>query len=219
MYIVVYAMEPKRFKEVRNRIPITGKQAKVYKNPNNDPKGRWRPIPITAQAGHATPDQFYSITAPSGKVFKPSQGRCWSLSESTFNQMRAEERIWFGKKGSSQPNLIRYLSEVEGMVPWTWWPHDDVGHTDESKKEIYEILGKEVDFATPKPVRLLERILQIATSPGDLILDSFAGSGTTAHAVLRLDHEGSGQKCAPLHSYSDAFRIGKAGKNRRQHCP
>ncbi|MCX6907460.1 MAG: site-specific DNA-methyltransferase [Verrucomicrobia bacterium] len=193
-YIVVYAMNPKRFKEVRNRIPITGKQAKVYKNPNDDPKGRWRPIPITAQAGHATPDQFYSITAPSGKVFKPSEGRCWGLAEATFNQMRAEGKIWFGKKGNSQPNLIRYLSEVEGMVPWTWWPHDDVGHTDESKKEIYEILGKEVDFATPKPVRLLERILQIATNPGDLVLDSFAGSGTTAHAVLKLNHQAAREK-------------------------
>ena len=193
-YIVVYALDPKRFTEIRNRIPITGKQAKVYKNLNNDPKGRWRPIPITAQAGHATPDQFYSITAPSGKVFRPSKGRCWSLSESTFNHMRAEGRIWFGKKGNSQPNLIRYLSEVEGMVPWTWWPHDDVGHTDESKKEIYEILGKDVDFATPKPVRLLERVLQIATGPGDVILDSFAGSGTTAHAALKLDHQGADKK-------------------------
>jgi site-specific DNA-methyltransferase (adenine-specific)/adenine-specific DNA-methyltransferase len=73
------------------------------------------------------------------------------------------------------------------MVPWTWWPHEDVGHTDESKKEIYEVLGKEVDFDTPKPVRLLERILQIATNPGDIVLDSFAGSGTTGHAVLKLN--------------------------------
>jgi len=190
-YIVVYAMNPKRFKEIRNRIPITGKQAKVYKNPNNDPKGRWRPIPISAQAGHATKDQFYPITAPSGKVFKPSQGRCWALAEATFNQLRKDGRIWFGKKGDSQPNEIRYLSEVEGMVPWTWWPHEDVGHTDESKKEIYEVLGKEVDFDTPKPVRLLERVLQIATSPGDIILDSFAGSGTTGHAVFKLNQSAS----------------------------
>lgn len=187
-YIVVYAMQPKRFKLTRNTIPITGKQAKVYKNPNNDPKGRWRPIPITAQAGHATPDQFYAITAPSGKVFRPSKGRCWGLSEATFKQLLADGRIWFGKKGNSQPNVIRYLTEVEGMVPWTWWPHEDVGHTDESKKEIYEILGKEVDFATPKPVRLIERVLQIASNPGDLVLDSFAGSGTTGHAVLKLNH-------------------------------
>lgn len=193
-YIVVYAMDPKRFKEVRNRIPITGKQAKVYKNLNNDPKGRWRPIPITAQAGHATDDQFYAITAPSGRVFRPSKGRCWSLCEATFNQLRRDGRIWFGKKGNSQPNVVRYLSEVEGMVPWTWWPHEDVGHTDESKKEIYEVLGQEVDFATPKPVRLIERIIQIATNPGDIVLDSFAGSGTTGHAVLKINQAAQDKK-------------------------
>jgi adenine-specific DNA-methyltransferase len=187
-YVVVYAMEPKRFKEVRNRIPITGKQAKVYKNPNSDPQGRWRGIPITAQAGHATADQFYPITAPSGKVFRPSKGRCWSLCEATFNDLRSKGKIWFGKKGNSQPNVIRYLFEVEGMVPWTWWPHEDVGHTDESKKEIYDVLGQDVNFDTPKPVRLIERILQIATNPGDLVLDSFGGSGTTGHAVIKMNH-------------------------------
>jgi adenine-specific DNA-methyltransferase len=186
-YIIVYAMDPKRFKEIRNRIPITGKQAKVYKNLNNDPRGRWRGIPITAQAGHATEEQFYPITAPSGKVFRPSKGRCWGLSQATFENLKAEGRIWFGKKGNSQPNIIRYLSEVEGMVPWTWWPHEEVGHTDESKKEIYDLLGQDVDFDTPKPSRLIERILQVATSPGDLVLDSFAGSGTTGHATMKLN--------------------------------
>jgi site-specific DNA-methyltransferase (adenine-specific)/adenine-specific DNA-methyltransferase len=186
-YIIVYAMDPKRFKEIRNRIPITDKQAKVYKNLNNDPRGRWRGIPITAQAGHATEEQFYPITAPSGKVFRPSKGRCWGLSQVTFENLKAEGRIWFGKNGNSQPNIIRYLSEVEGMVPWTWWPHEEVGHTDESKKEIYDLLGQDVDFDTPKPSRLIERILQVATSPGDLVLDSFAGSGTTGHAVLKLN--------------------------------
>ena len=186
-YILVYAMNPADFKKTRNKIEITGKQAKVYKNPNNDPKGRWRPVPMTAQAGHATPDQFYPITAPSGKVFRPSRGRCWGLSEATFNDLREKGRIWFGKTGNSQPNVIRYLSEVEGVVPWTWWPHEEVGHTDESKKEIYDILSTELDFDTPKPTRLMSRILQIATNPGDLVLDSFAGSGTTGHAVLKLN--------------------------------
>lgn len=186
-YILVYAMDPALFKKTRNKIEFSGKQAKVYKNPNNDPKGRWRPIPMTAQAGHATKDQFYEITAPSGKVFKPSRGRCWALSETTFKQLLTEGRIWFGKKGNSQPNVIRYLSEVEGVVPWTWWPHEEVGHTDESKKEIYDILSKELDFDTPKPTRLMQRILRIATNPGDLVLDSFAGSGTTGHAVLQMN--------------------------------
>jgi hypothetical protein len=187
-YVVVYAMNPKRFKEIRNRTPISGKQAKVYKNPNNDPRGRWRPIPMTAQAGHATAEQFYPITAPSGKVFRPPKGRCWGLAQATFERLLEQGRIWFGKNGNSQPNVIRYLTEVEGMVPWTWWPHEDAGHTDEAKKEINSILEKDIDFDTPKPTRLMEQILQIATNPGDLILDSFAGSGTTAHAVLKLNN-------------------------------
>lgn len=187
-YLLVYAMNPERFKSVRNKIPPTGKQAKVYRNPNNDPRGRWRPVPLTAQAGHATPEQFYEIQAPSGRIFKPSAGRCWGVAQATYKEYLADGRIYFGKKGDSQPNLIRYLSEVEGMVPWTWWPHEEVGNTDESSKELLEIFGAEVAFdTTPKPSRLIERVLQIATSPGDLVMDSFAGSGTTGHAVLKLN--------------------------------
>jgi len=178
-YIVVYAKDPFTFKERRNRIPLTEEQAKVYKNPNKDPRGRWRPIPMTAQEGHATPDQFYEIVAPGGRVHKPPEGRCWALSRKTFEKLRAEGRIWFGKDGNSQPNVIRHLSEVEGMVPWTWWPSEEVGHTDEAKKEIHALFGKVDAFDTPKPERLMHRVLTIATNPGDLILDSFGGSGTT----------------------------------------
>jgi len=185
-YIIVYAKSPELFKATRNKVPLDAKSQKVYKNPNKDPQGPWRLIPITAQAGHATPDQFYEIVSPSGKIFTPPSGRCWGLAKATFDRLNAEGKIYFGKKGNSQPSLIRYLWEVEGLVPWTWWPHDEVGHTDESKKELYSILGKEIDFENPKPTRLIKRILQIATNPGDLILDSFAGSGTTGHATLQL---------------------------------
>jgi adenine-specific DNA-methyltransferase len=100
--------------------------------------------------------------------------------------MVADGRIWFGKNSDSQPGIIRYLSEVEGMVPWTWWPHDECGHTDEAKKEMHDIYGKEFAFDTPKPERLLLRILQIATNPGDIVLDSFAGSGTTGAVAHKM---------------------------------
>lgn len=186
-YVIVYAKAPEAFKATRNRIPLTPEQAKVYKNPNNDPKGRWRAIPMTAQEGHATAEQFYEISAPGGTVYTPPKGRCWGLSKATFERLRSEGRIWFGKDGNGQPNTIRYLSEVEGVVPWTWWPHEEVGHTDEAKKEIHALFGKVDAFDTPKPERLMQRVLAIATNPGDLILDSFAGSGTTGAVAHKMN--------------------------------
>lgn len=175
-------------------MPPNEKQLKVYKNPNNDPKGRWRPIPMTAQAGHATQDQFYEITTPSGKVHKPPAGRCWSLSETTYKKLLSEGRIYFGKKGDSQPNVIRYLSEIEGFVPWTWWPHEEVGNTDEAKKEMQIYFDDKAAFDNPKPLRLLDRIMRFATNENDIILDSFAGSGTTAHSVLQLNNIDKGNR-------------------------
>lgn len=185
-YVVLYAKSRETFKEIRNLIPLTEEQKKVYKNPTNDPRGPWRTIPITAQAGHATKAQFYTITAPSGKKFDPSPGNCWRYTAPVFEKLRAEGRIYFGKDGNGQPNTIRYLSEVEGTVPWTWWPHEEVGNTDEAKKEMLSLFKKEALFDTPKPERLIYRILSIATNPGDLVLDSFGGSGTTAAVAQKI---------------------------------
>ena len=191
-YIVVYAINPELFRSTRNRIPIDEKQAAIYKNPNNDPNGRWRGIPMTAQGYR--PNQMYEIETPSGRKVKPPEGRCWSTIEGEFLKLKEKGRIYFGKDGSSQPNIIRYLSEVEGFIPWTWWPHEEVGHTDESRKEIQDIFGTQTAFDTPKPTRLIQRILQIATTKDDLVLDSFAGSGTTAHAVLKQNAEDGGNR-------------------------
>lgn len=188
-YIIVYAKNPSAFKKTRNVVPMSEEQAKVYKNPNNDPRGRWRPIPITAQAGHATPSQFYTITTPSGKQFDPPPGNCWRFTEERYNQLVAEGRIYFGKNGDSQPTTIRYLSEVPGVAPWTWWPCDEVGHTDSAKKEIMGIFGKDNIFDTPKPETLIERIIHIATNPGELVLDSFLGSGTTAAVAHKMGRQ------------------------------
>lgn len=185
-YIIVYAKNREKFKAQRNLVPMSEEQAKVYKNPNDDPKGRWRSVPMTAQAGHATPEQFYPITAPGGKIHTPPPGRCWALAKSTFEKLLSENRIYFGKDNNSQPNTIRYLSEVPGVAPWTWWPSNEVGHTDSAKKEIMSIFGKDNIFDTPKPETLLQRIIHISTNPGDLVLDSFLGSGTTAAVAQKM---------------------------------
>jgi adenine-specific DNA-methyltransferase len=129
---------------------------------------------------------MYEIISPAGVKHKPPEGRCWSMIESEFKKLLDAGRIYFGKDGKTQPNVIRYLFEVEGFVPWTWWPHDEVGHTDEAKKEIHSIFGKEDAFATPKPERLIYRALTIATNSGDLVLDSFLGSGTAAAVAHKM---------------------------------
>lgn len=188
-YILVYSKDPSWFKNNRKLLPPTDAQKKVYKNPNSDPKGPWRPIPMTAQAGHATPSQFYEITAPKGNTYFPPEGRCWTVTKDVFEKLVDDNKVYFGKNNNSQPNLIRYFSEVEGVVPWTWWTYDEVGHTDSAKKDIFNILGKGNFFDTPKPTQLVERIVRMITSDNDIILDSFAGSGTTAHAVLNLNKE------------------------------
>ena len=183
-YIIVWAKDPESFKKVRNRVALDAESKSVYRNPNKDPRGPWRLIPMNG-AG-LRPNQQYPVKTPSGTIVHPPEGRHWSVLEPRFNEMVSAGRVYFGKNGDSQPNLIRYLSEVEGLVPWTWWPHEEVGHTDESKKEIHALFGKVDAFDTPKPERLLQRIIHIATNPGDLILDSFAGSGTTGAVAHKM---------------------------------
>lgn len=182
-YVLTYAMNLDKFKKYRNRVPLDADSLAVYKNPNNDPKGPWQSISFTAQGYR--PNQMYTITAPKTlKTHQPPPGRCWGYVEAEWRRFESEGRMWYGADGNGVPRMIRYLTEVDGLVPWTWWPHEDVGHTDEAKKEIMSLLDGEVPFDTPKPVRLIDRIITIASKPGDLILDSFAGSGTTGHAVL-----------------------------------
>lgn len=205
-YIIMYATDNQTFKEKRHLVPMSEEQAKVYKNPNNDPKGRWRGVPMTAQGFR--PNQMYPITDPKGNIHYPPEGRCWSTLESEFLKMRDSGRIYFGKNNSSQPSIIRYLSEVEGVVPWTWLPSDEVGHTDGAKKEIFSILGKTNTFDTPKPESLIRHLLRICTDPGDIVLDSFAGSGTTAHAVLNMNKADDGNRkyiLVEMEDYADSI--------------
>ena len=185
-YIHVYSPEPGAFKERRNRIPRDVKSRRQYRNPNNDPRGPWRAIPITAQAGHATDAQFYEITLPSGRVVGPPPGNSWRFSKERLDELNAQDRIYFGLGGDGMPNTIRYLDEDEGLVPWSWWPHEEVGHNDESKKEILNLFSGAEPFDTPKPERLMQRIIQISTNPDDIVLDCFLGSGTTTAVAHKM---------------------------------
>ena len=183
-YVVVFARDPNVFKNTRNTLPLTEKQQKLYRNPDNDPRGPWQSVSLTAQGFR--PNQMYEIVAPNGKRHSPPEGSCWKVIESRYEQELADNRITFGKDGNGVPRRKSFLSEARGLVPWTWWPHEDVGHSDEAKKEQHALQGVEDAFETPKPERLMQRVIQIATDPGDLVLDSFAGSGTTGAVAHKM---------------------------------
>lgn len=183
-YILVYAKDRDTFKETRNRIPLTEEQATNYKNPDNDPRGVWVSTDFTAQGWR--PNQMYTITTPSGKVVSPPEGRCWRHLEDVYKQLLADGRLWFGADGSGVPRKKVYLSESEGIAPWTWWTNKEVGHNQEAKKENIVLFGSSNAFDTPKPERLIQRIIHIASNEGDLVLDSFLGSGTTAAVAHKM---------------------------------
>ena len=183
-FILVYAPNPERWKSVRNRLSWTEEQASQYKNPDNDPRGPWRAIPWDAPNVRA--NLSYPITTPSGKVKLPPPGRHWSRTEDQWLKIVEDGLAYFGKSGNGAPSFKQYLEDAAKIVPNTWWPHDEAGHTDEANKEGQALFGKENIFATPKPERLLARILTIATNPGDLVLDSFAGSGTTGAVAHKM---------------------------------
>jgi len=183
-HLLVYARDPEEFRLRRNRLEVDAKTRAPYKNPNKDPKGPWQSISFSG-AG-TRPNQQYPIIGPDGRKHFPPEGRHWATLEPECERLRAEGRFWFGQDGKGVPRLIRYLHEVEGLVPSTWWTHEDVGHNDEAKKEIHALFGKANVFDTPKPERLLQRIVHIASNPGEWVLDSFAGSGTTGAVAHKM---------------------------------
>jgi site-specific DNA-methyltransferase (adenine-specific)/adenine-specific DNA-methyltransferase len=193
-YIVVYAKSADKLKGHINKVPLSGARANEYKNPDNDPRGPWASVDLTGQTGHATDEQYYTITGPTGKKYPPPKGRCWAIAEATILKMIKDNRVWFGKKGTARPRTKKFLRETEGVTAWTWWPNLEVGHNQEATKELLAIMGGESIFDNPKPTRLIKRVLQLCTEPGSLVLDSFAGSGTTGHAVLQLNKEDNGNR-------------------------
>ena len=190
-FILCYAKNPGLFKDTRHLLPLTDSQTKQFSNPDNDPRGPWKADNFTAPGYR--PNQMYEITLPSGRVVTPPAGRCWRVTKEGFDQFVAENKMIYGNNGDGAPAVKRFLSEMPGMVPWTWWNHEAVGHSQEGNKQLAAILGK-ATFDYPKPSRLIERIIHIASDADSIVLDSFAGSGTTAHAVLNKNKEDGGHR-------------------------
>lgn len=189
-FILCYAKQKEIFSF--NLLDRTPEQLQAYKNPDNDIRGAWMSQPIQVK----TPSEayIYEIVTPIGKSFYPPRGRSWQFSKERYEELVKENRIWFGEDGQNVPRIKKFLSEVKGgVIPKTIWLHEEVGHNDEAKRTIKQIFPDRV-FDTPKPERLIERIIKIATSENAIILDSFAGSGTTAHAVLNLNKKDNAKR-------------------------
>lgn len=188
-YILVYAKDVKKFKKSRNLLPV-GEDFinSKYKNPDNDPRGPWQSISASVQAGHAVPSQFYTIVSPAGIEFNPPKGRCWAYNEERMKKEIANGNIWFGLEGLNAPRIKKFLSTAKiGLTPQTLWAGDDFGTTDSAKKHLLSLFPhQEKVFDTPKPEELIRQILEIATNEGDLVLDSYLGSGTTLAVAHKL---------------------------------
>jgi len=164
-----------------------------YGNPDNDPRGLWRTDNLSV--GPVIPEKVYEITTPSGRKVLPPKGRCWVYTKERYEEMIAENRIWFGVNGNNVPAPKRFLSEVkQGLTPMTIWKYTEVGHNQDSMRELSELFNGEKVFDYSKPVKLIKQIASLYTSEADIILDFFAGSGTTGHAVMQLNAEDGGNR-------------------------
>lgn len=194
-FILIYAKNKETWQP--NLLERSDEMDARYKNPDHDPRGNWKPADATAQAGHGTPSQFYTLTTPNGKTFEAPKGRCWVYTKERMEEMIADNRVWFGNTGNNVPAIKRFLTEVkQGVASQTIWKYEDVGHNQEAKKEVKTLFPETVPFDTPKPTRLISRIVELSTNQNsdDIILDFFAGSGTTAQAVLELNREDGGNR-------------------------
>ena len=187
-YILVYAKDPVEFKKARNLLSVDDAVLARYKNPDNDPRGPWQSVSLNVQAGHAVGSQFYSITAPGGKVFNPPNGRCWIYNQERMQREIVENNIWFGADHNSTPRKKKFLRDAKlGLTPETLWLSSAVGTTNDAKKQLLALFPSMIVFDTPKPESLIRRIFEIATNEGDLVLDAFLGSGTTAAVAHKMN--------------------------------
>jgi len=186
-YLLVYARDFREFKETRGLLAWDDVALSRFKNPDHDPRGAWQSVSANVQAGHATRSQFYKLVAPNGRVHQPPKGRCWMYTQARMKQEIAENNVWFGRDGNSVPRLKRFLRDARrGLTPHTLWPATEVGTNDHAKKHLLDLFPRAPLFDTPKPERLIQRILSIASVPNDLVLDAYLGSGTTAAVAHKM---------------------------------
>ena len=189
-YCYIYAKDLNQFQ--MNLLPRSDKQNKDYKNPDNDPRGVWKVGNLTV--GPAVEKQVYEIVGPTGRKFLPPSGYCWRFTKEKFEEMRKDNRIWFGTDGNNSPVPKLFLTEVQdGVTPMTLWSFEEAGHNQIATRELREIFGASI-FTSPKPLKYLTRYLQIGLNKDSLILDFFSGSATTAHAVMKLNAEDGGNR-------------------------
>lgn len=189
-YLLLYTKNINAWAKVRNTLPITQDVESRYRNLDNDPRGPWQSVSANVQDGHGTPQQYYSLVAPNGKVHIPPKGRCWGFPHKKMLEEIAKNNVWFGKDGNAVPRLKKFLADRQaGMTPETLWRADDVGTTSSAKKHLVELFKEISLFDTPKPEQLIHRILEISTNPGDLVVDPYLGSGTTAAVAHKMNRK------------------------------
>ncbi len=192
-FVVVYARMKEHFKPAL--LPRTQEADARYNNPDDDPRGPWKPSDLSARNPYSR--GTYPIQCPGGRLIEgPPPGRFWIYSEENFWKLDDDNRIWWGADRNQVPAIKRFLSEVkQGLVPETIWTYKEVGHTQDAKKTLLQIFPSDLpDFTTVKPIELLKRIVLLSTQKDSIVLDSFAGSATTAHAVLALNQEDGGSR-------------------------
>jgi len=193
-HVLVFAKNKELWRP--NLLPRTSDSDSRYLNPDNDPRGVWTSGDFTISltggqrgaqfAKTGISENIYEITTPSGRTLLPTKGRCWAASPKRFDELRADNRIWFGESGNNVPRIKRFLTEVqEGIVCMTLWLRTEVGDNQDAKREVSKFNDKDI-FSTPKPEKLIQRILELTTKPNDLVLDSFAGSGTTGAVAHKM---------------------------------
>lgn len=187
-YLLVYTKNLGAWSNARNSLPLTEDVKGRYKNPDSDPRGPWQSVSANVQEGHATPQQYYSLVAPNGRVHNPPKGRCWVYTKQKMHEEISKNNVWFGKDGNAVPRLKKFLTDRKtGLTPETLWRADSVGTTSEAKKHLLALFKEISLFDTPKPEQLIHRVLQISTNPGDVVLDPYLGSGTTAAVAHKMN--------------------------------